>query len=118
MNGNDILVYMNGTLIAGARSDEIQTETEAIEVSSPTTGAWRSYVTGRKGWEVSTSYLVAATSALSALLNVGTEYTLTIRSRTSTLLTGTAILRTCSISAARGSLVTGTFQFIGTSSLT
>lgn len=120
INGNNILIYKGGTAIAGVKSNEIQVGCETIEVSSPSTGAWRQYIAGRKEWSVNVGYLVLATSNVRDLLNVGTTYTLAFKERgaaDSAGVSGSAILTTCKITAIRGNLVQGSFQFTGTGAL-
>lgn len=120
IKGNNILIYRNGTAIAGTVSNEIQTGAELIEISSPTSGQWKEYITGRKSWSINVSYLVLADNGVRDLLNVGSSYTLKFRGRNAadnTGVTGTAILKTCKITATKGNLVQGSFQFQGTSSL-
>ena len=48
INGNNILVYRNGSVIAAARTHEIQTSSEVIEISSSTDSIWKHNVAGRK----------------------------------------------------------------------
>lgn len=120
INGNDIFVTLNGTIIAGTKSNEIQTECDIIEITNPNSGEWRQFMTGRKEWSVQTTYLITAVTNIRQLLNIGTSYTLVFRDRNSTTgasVSGTAILKTCKISSVRGSLVTGTFAFQGTGAL-
>jgi predicted secreted protein len=118
MNGNNILIYMNGSAIAGTKSNDVQTECDTIEISSPSIGDWRTFMAGRKSWSVQTSFLVTATSSVRQLLNVGTSYTLVIRDRSgSNSVSGTAILTSCRISAIRGNLATGQFAFTGSGAL-
>lgn len=119
--GNNILIYRNGTAIAGTVSNEIQSGAELIEISSPTSGQWKEYIAGRKSWSINVSYLVLAYNGVRDLLNVGTTYTLKFRGRNSSDATGvqgTAILKSCKITATKGNLVQGSFTFQGTSSLT
>jgi predicted secreted protein len=127
-NGNNIIVYSGGTAIAGTRSSEVQSGSELIEVSSPTQGAWRQYIAGRKEWNVTVGFLVLSDSALAIsnktgiqdLLQVGNTFTLKIKERTaadSDGVTGTAILKTCKITMTRGNLVQGSFQFTGNGEL-
>ena len=121
INGNNILIYRDGTAIAGTVSNEIQSGVELIEISSPTAGEWKQYITGRKSWSVNVSYLILANTGVRDLLNVGTSYTLKIRGRNATDATGvvgTGILKSCKITATKGNLVQGSFTFQGTSSLT
>lgn len=112
--GNNILVYLNGTAIAGTKSNEVQTECDVIEVTNANSAQWRQFLAGRKQWTVSTGFLVLAAADIKKLLNVGTTYTLRFRDRDGTsILQGQAILKQCKISAARGSLATGSFTFQG-----
>jgi predicted secreted protein len=116
--GNNILVYLNGTAIAGTKSNEIQTECDMIEVTNQNSAQWRQYLAGRKNWSVSTGFLVLAAADTKKLLNVGTTYTLRFRDRAGTsILQGQAIMKQCKISAARGSLATGSFTFQGSGEL-
>ena len=128
-NGNTILVYKGSTLIAGMKSNDVQVSADLIEISSPDTGVWRQYVTGRKEATITTGYLVtAATSALGVsggngvrdLLQVGNSFTLKFKLRgaaDSNGVSGTFILKTVKITAQRGALVQGSFQFVLTGAL-
>lgn len=114
INGNNIIVYQGSTAIAGTRSNEIETDCEVIEISSSTQGEWREYIKGRKEWSVNTSFLVSGVSDITALLTVGTTYTLVFKGRNETNgLSGSAILTKCRITATRGNLVQGSFAFKG-----
>ena len=118
--GNNILIYRNGTAIAGTVSNEIQSGAELIEISSPTSGQWKEYIAGRKSWSINVSYLVLAYNGVRDLLNVGTTYTLKFRGRNSSDATGvqgTAILKSCKITATKGNIVQGSFPFTGTGTL-
>ena len=121
MNGNNIIIRDSaGTLLAATKSNEWQTEAETIEVSSPTQGAWRAYIAGRKEWSVTTSFLVTAVNDIKKCLNIGTSYTLNFCENTTNYpvkLTGSAILKTCKITATKGNLCTGSFQFVGNGEL-
>ena len=119
MTGNDIIIMKGGTAIAAAKSADVQTKADTIEVASASSGAWKDRIAGRKDWSVSVGYLVTSDTGLSDLLTVGTTYTLVIcgRGTGATSLTGSAILTTCKITATRGNLVQGSFQFDGCGSL-
>ena len=121
MNGNNILIYMGDSVVAATKSHEIQTESETIEISSPTNGAWRQRIAGRRSWSVNVNYLVTAESDLSKLLQVGNSYTLTIQARNhqqgGTNVSGTAILTQCKQTFTRGNLCVGSFQFVGSGPL-
>ena len=121
LNGNNILVYLNGTAIAGSTTTDAQNTVDLVEIGSPlSSGQWKQYIKKRKTWSVTVNYLVLQYSGVRDLLKVGDSYTLKIRGRNSsdsTGVSGTAILKTCRITAQRGNLVQGTFQFQGNSSL-
>ena len=116
--GNNILVFLNGTAIAGTKSNEIQTDCEMLEITNMSSADWRKFMAGRKQWTVSTGFLVLAGADITKLLTVGTTYTLQFRDRAgSNIIEGQAILKTCKISATRGNLATGAFSFQGTGEL-
>ena len=127
-NGNNILVFSGGVAIASTKTDEIQSGVELREISSPSQGKWKQYITGLQDWSVSVGYLVLSDSALHIanksgvqdLLQVGNTFTLKIRVRNdndATGVTGSAILKTCKITATNGNLVQGVFQFTGNGAL-
>ena len=123
-NGNSILVYSGGTLIGGMKSNDIQTDIDLEEISSPGDGEWKHYKKGRKSGSLSVGYLVMAdTSALGVsggngvkdLLQEGKEFTLVFKKRgavNSAGVQGTYILKTCKITANWGNLVQGSFHFV------
>lgn len=127
-NGNDIFVLAGSNVIAGTRSNDIQVACDELEISSPGQGEWYNCLAGRKKWSITTNYLVvAANSALSVsggngvkdLLQVGNTFTLKIKRRGQSThdLSGNAMLKTCRITANRGNLVQGSFEFVGKGSL-
>ena len=131
LNGNIIIVQLNGHTIAGTKTTEIQVDSELIEIASATQGAYREYLTGRKQWQVTVNYLVMSATfpevksypnaALTDPLFVSNQYTLKFLNRgvgyQPSGMTGTAILRTCKITATRGNLIQGTFTFVGNGAL-
>ena len=122
-NGNDLIVYYGTTAIARTKSNDVQVDAELIEVSSPLTGLWENYITGRKSGTISVSYLVVGDSSaigvsggngVRDLLQAGNSFTLKFKPRgaaDSAGVSGTFILRTVKITAQRGALVQGSFQF-------
>ena len=133
-NGNAILVYYGDVtptnLIAGMKSNEMQTECDLQEVSSPGDGDWKHYKKGRKSGSIQVGYLVAAdTSAMGVsggngirdLLLAGESYTLVFKKRganDSAGVSGSYILKTCKINSVIGNLVTGSFHFVLNGALT
>ena len=132
LNGNLILVQLDGHTIAGTKTTEIQVDSELIEIASASQGAYREYLTGRKQWQVTVNYLLMyatyqqtftyPNACMTDALLVGNSYTLKFKNRANyydqpITLKGTAILRTCKITATRGNLIQGTFTFVGNGAL-
>ena len=133
LNGNIIIVQLNGNTIAGTKTTEIQVDSELIEIASATQGTYREFIVGRKQWQVTVNYLLMyatyqqmftyPNASMTDALLVGNSYTLKFKNRANyydqpITLKGTAILRTCKIDARRGNLIQGTFVFVGTGALT
>jgi len=118
--GNNILVLMGGTAIAGTKSNEIQVDCETIEIASSTDQGWTHYLAGRKSWSLTVSWLLLANTDVRKALQVGSSVTIKFKGRGATDangLSGSAIIRTCKISAVRGNIATGSFQFVGNGAL-
>lgn len=119
--GNNVLIFRNGIAIAGTVTNDIQAGVDIIPIGSPTSGDWKENIAGRKDWSINVSYLVLAYDGIREVLNVGSTYTLKFRGRSSsdsTGVIGSAILKTCRITATKGNLVQGSFQFVGNGALT
>lgn len=70
LHGRNLIIKVGGVAIAAAKSCDINVQCEEIETASPSTGAWRTAITGRKSWSVTTNQLV--TSLVRPLSMVGT----------------------------------------------
>ena len=119
-NGGMFIVKATGLNIYGAKSDDIEVVCGTNEVVSPTQGNWREFIAGRKEWQLTTNYLVQSNTGneIDKVLNVGGKYPIRFIDNTSlSELRGYAILVSAKISAIKGNLVTGSFQFKGTGAL-
>ena len=119
--GNNIIVFMNGTAIAGTKSDEIQVESDTIEVASATNQDWVHRIAGRKSWSLNVGWLVLANQDVRKVLLADSVVTIKIKGRgasDSSGVTGSAILKTVKVTAVRGNLATGSFAFVGNGPLT
>ena len=119
--GNNIIVFMNGQAIAGTKSDEIQVDSETIEIASATDQDWVHLIAARKSWSLTVGWLVMANQDVRKLLLAGSVVTIKIKGRGDTDangLSGSAIIRTCKITATRGNLAQGSFAFVGNGPLT
>lgn len=118
VNGNDILIYVGGSAVAGSKSCEVETDCGMIEVSGPSNGGWKAFLKDRKTWSVNVSWLVTQVSDINRLLLVGSTVTVRILGRgESTGLTGSAIVKTCKMTATRGNLANGTLVLQGSGPL-
>lgn len=120
MNGYDIIILVGGAAIAAVKTDEIDGECELVEKSGPNTGDWRLYDVGKKQWGFSTGFLITSAATLATrVLQIGNTYTVNIKQRgaNTNVLTGSAICQQCKVTAARGSLLEGSFAFVGNGEL-
>ena len=121
IHGRNILIYEGGVAIAAAKSCEIRTEVDLMEISSPTSPDWREYISGRKGWTVNVNFLVM--NMMDRLLHVGAKVRLTMGVTDANgelgadRLTGYAICKTAAVTGTVGNLAQGTWQFQGTGNL-
>ena len=114
--GNNIIVYMNGQAIAGTKSDEIQVDSDTIEIASETDQDWVHLLAGRKSWSLNVGWLVLANQDVRKVLLAGSVVTIKIKARgesDSSGLQGAAILKTVKVTAVRGNLANGSFAFVG-----
>ena len=119
INGNNIIITLDGNAIAGTKTNEMQSSAETIEITTATNQTWKSFIAGRKSWSFTVGFLLLANIDYNKLLNVGTEYNIVIKGRDSNSgASGKAILTDCKITATKGTLATGSFSFVGNGPLT
>ena len=116
--GKNLIVSVNGTAIAGAKSCRLQISGEHIERASATNADWREFIAGRKTWTVACDHLLPRTGTplRSSAAMVNTVVTLTVGVDQDTL-SGSAIVKTWEVSGAVGTLAVGSFQFQGSGPL-
>ena len=115
-HGKDLKITTasNGVLVALAKSCEINIDCDEIEVSSATSGKWKDFIPGRNSWTISVSYIVTAGGLAADILKVGTVVNLKVKDGdTGTPLVGSAIVKTCKVTASRGDIAKGSFSFRG-----
>lgn len=118
INGQKILLYLNGNALAASKSAELSYSCDTIESASPSSGTSRDYVAGRTDWSITASWLVPSSADMKTqILRVGQTYTIR-HGDSGNYLTGSAICVECRVDAAWGSLVKGSFKFKGTGPLT
>ena len=120
IHGRNLIIKVNGTAIAGARSCDINISGEEIEVASATQSKWRVFLTGREEWSVTCNHLLPAsgTPLRSSKNMVNTTVTIRMESgRYGDVLTGQAIVKSWRTTGTLGNLAQGTFSFRGSGPL-
>lgn len=66
LHGEDIIITDNSgnTYVYAAKSCTVKVQADTIEVCSPTDGAWRTFIAGRKSWAVEVHHLVTTVAGL------------------------------------------------------
>lgn len=124
LHGDSLIIMLNGSVIAGAKTCRISVKANTNRVSSPTDGQWEHSIVGIKSWAVTADHLVMFSGAndtpvKSAINRVGQTYTLSFRCSdlSSDTMSGTAHCLTFVIEATKGALAQGSFEFKGTGPL-
>jgi predicted secreted protein len=115
LHGRNLIISVGGTAVAAAKTCDISAKAETIEISSPSSGIWREFISGRKEWTVSVGYLVQAPG--SEIPQVGQAVQISVMNAQNVVLSGNAIVETCHITGTVGSLAQGTFAYRGTGPL-
>ena len=124
--GNNIFIATNdatlspGTskIIAGTRTNEINTECGAIEIASASQQDWQEIIAGRKSWSLSVGWLLLANADVQKVLKVGTMVTVYVKTGSTQLLTGTALITQARLTLGQGNLANGSFALKGSGALT
>jgi predicted secreted protein len=120
--GNNIVVTWNDgnsqQVIAGTKANELQCDSEMLEVCSATDEEWKHFLKGRKTWSVNVSFLLLANGIdIKSVLKVDRTYTLYIKKKSGGGVYGSAILKSFKASAPINGLANGSFVFQGTGAL-
>jgi len=121
--GTNIIVLADSKVICGTKANTIQCDAETIEIASSSDSQWVHRIAGRRSWSVTVDFLLVAASignmsvSIGNLLSVGSSYTLIIKKRNGSGVTGSAILKSMSAQGAVGNLATGSWKFEGNGAL-
>lgn len=123
--GSDLIVTIDGSPIAAAKSCDIDVECDLIETASPSTGKFRTYIPARKGWKIDTNHFVLKypDTVLPEFMDglVGKYVQIEVKRKSTIYLadkvSGTAICVKSHITATKGKLAYGSFSFVGTGAL-
>lgn len=124
LHGDSLIIMLNGSVIAGAKSCRINVKVGTNEVSSPTDGQWKHSIVALKSWSVSTDNLMmfestSDTPIKDAINRVGLTYTLSFvcSELSGDTLSGDAHCLTFVVVATKNALMQGSFEFEGTGPL-
>lgn len=112
LQGRNLIISVNSTALAGAKSCEIEVTCNTIPASSSTNGQWEHVLAGRKRWSISTGHIVAVGSFPTEAEMVATTVTIRVSDGTAQML-GSAIVKTWKATGTMGNLAQGSFQFVG-----
>lgn len=114
-----LLDINNNTVVAAAKSIEINVKCDTVERTSANNGLFREYITGRKEWNFQISSLVTSSQFSGAKTMVGTTYGVkfTLQNSTTALMSGNAICTQAKITDQKGAIAKGSFVFQGTGAL-
>lgn len=71
LKGKQLIIKVNGSAIAAARSCSINVQTDEIETATMSGGPWRTFLLSRKSWSISTNHLVLSIARNAALQGTG-----------------------------------------------
>lgn len=125
IKGNDLEVYIGGTLVGKATSATLNINSNLLDASTKESAGWMDQIAGQKSWDVSSEMLVDfslsyGVSELYTAFVAGTEVVLVFGEGTGAVakFEGNALVSSISINAANEELATVSASFNGTGSLT
>jgi hypothetical protein len=121
IKGNDLIIQAKvGNVyqtIAACNSCEVENVADVKEISSPSSGVYREFVSGRKAWTVRANFFVPTNARVyQKLTQVGDTFHLKlyVRNYASDYLIGDAILVQAKVTGTTGNVLTGSWVFQGT----
>ena len=73
LQGRNLIIAVNGSTIAAAKSCSVDVQADTIKVSDANDGAWEHIIVGRKSWQVQTSHLMPNAIQRYPVIEVGTK---------------------------------------------
>lgn len=121
IKGRDLILAYNGMPLAASKSCKVDTDSDYIEVCSPTDGTWKDYIPTTQGWGASADCLVADMEDVDRLFDYKKSQTLlSLQFYDSSLMSfysGSAYIKKLSITGNVGSNVTMSVIFQPTGEL-
>ena len=117
LQGNNLIIYVDGVAVAAAKSCTVTMEVGSIDTAG--SGRTKASMPTVKDWSVKTSVLVTSLNGHFAL-NGKVRLSVAVvdgGALTTDRMTGEAIVTSANVSAAVGNLVQGSFSFKGSGAL-
>jgi len=120
LEGRNLLLFVDNVAVAGAKSCELDVQSDVIETCSPSVSGWSEYIAGIKKWTVSCGLLIVDGDTIANGIDmVGRQVSLRFSVRNSQdYITGNAIVTTWHVTGTLPNLAQGSFSFRGTGPLT
>lgn len=125
INGHDLLVYVNGTAVAGSKTCKLAVKHDPRDCSTKDSNGWEKKGTGKRSWTVSVDGLVAfdATNGVDDLMTLITNRTqVTLKFSTETsqhgYWTGQGFLESLDVDAPDQESVNYSASFAGSEAVT
>lgn len=124
LHGRNINVKVNGTIIAKAKSCQLNVQCDITEISSATTGTWKQFLAGRKEWDIDVTTFVDVVKTgfdlvgQTVTIEFGQVSASSRADLTADKLSGSAIVTMYAIGGEVKGLATSQMQFKGNGALT
>ena len=121
VHGRNLLIYVDGSVVAAARTCTMNMTVDTTQVSNPLNTRCKSFLPERKSWTVTVTKLVAVVHTLFEENEQPVRLSFVVRDKYGNLMgdrmTGDALIKNVSVDATVGSLATGSITFQGTGEL-
>ena len=121
VHGRNLLIYVDGSVVAAARTCRISMDFDTIEVAGVDSGQFKYHIQAMSSWTVTVTKLVAVVHTLFEENEQPVRLSFVVRDKYGNLMgdrmTGDALIKNVSVDATVGSLATGSITFQGTGEL-
>ena len=68
LHGENLMISVDGSVLAASKSCNVDVDVDTIKVSSPTDGSWEHSIAGRKSWKVTTNHLLMTNQPIESMV--------------------------------------------------
>lgn len=121
IHGEDLIIAIGGNPLAASKSCNVNKAQSFIEVASPTSSAWESFIPTKRGWKISSDCLLATMDAyktLDAAWKAGTALDIRFHdTEYNENEIGTAYIESLDLTASKGNLAKMSVSLRGSGAL-